>query len=744
AASTGAQQWLTQTFYSHPRIDGMFITGIEGNLIASIPAISEAEAQNFSASLWREGAMGSPDVFVSSVHPRSPDGRMATAIVGAVRTPEGNVAGYLGVWVLVERMGRRLSTIDFADQSVCQIVDQTGVPLFTTNFAPNTGPAPSHLSKIIGEIRALKTGSIERDGKLYSFTTVDNTGWITFVEQPKAVAYKPVQDLLDKITIPALWLIAVTAAMAFYAARVARRQAEATRRIEREVIFNEKILANMPSGIALVDPESRHFLQANQAFIDMARRFGELPEGRDIYEAIYDEVKIVPGEAIERVLAFGAPYQLVEHAFVDRDGMTRFVNVNLLRLQTSEQTVQGVLYLVEDKTRDMTLRQELIGANAAKDQFLALLSHELRNPLSPVIAMVGELEASAGDKPEVRRALEVIRRNVELEARLIDDLLDVTRISKGKLQLSLETASVHEILQRSYEICREEIVAKDLKIEFRLRAEQAYVEGDPARLQQVFWNLVKNSVKFTSAKGRIVIETLNPRPNEIEIRTTDTGIGIEPDQMGRIFNAFEQGQSSITRRFGGLGLGLAISKAMVQAHGGTIKAESSGKNRGATFIVTLATVAAPAETTALPESKQPHAAATAAATPARGAGPRVLVVDDHVDTCTGMKMMLERRGYRVAVAHTADEAVEKTEQEEFDLVISDIGLPDRSGYELMKELSTTRSLRGIALSGFGMENDVSRARAAGFSEHLTKPINFDRLDEAIRMLLAEPEAAVRS
>jgi signal transduction histidine kinase/CheY-like chemotaxis protein len=744
AASTGAQQWLTQTFYSHPRIDGMFITGIEGNLIASIPAISAAEAQNFSASLWREGAMGSPDVFVSSVHPRSPDGRMATAIVGAVRTPEGNVAGYLGVWVLVERMGRRLSTIDFADQSVCQIVDQTGVPLFTTNFAPNTGPAPSHLSKIIGEIRALKTGSIERDGKLYSFTTVDNTGWITFVEQPKAVAYKPVQDLLDKITIPALWLIAVTAAMAFYAARVARRQAEATRRIEREVIFNEKILANMPSGIALVDPESRHFLQANQAFIDMARRFGELPEGRDIYEAIYDEVKIVPGEAIERVLAFGAPYQLVEHAFVDRDGMTRFVNVNLLRLQTSEQTVQGVLYLVEDKTRDMTLRQELIGANAAKDQFLALLSHELRNPLSPVIAMVGELEASAGDKPEVRRALEVIRRNVELEARLIDDLLDVTRISKGKLQLSLETASVHEILQRSYEICREEIVAKDLKIEFRLRAEQAYVEGDPARLQQVFWNLVKNSVKFTSAKGRIVIETLNPRPNEIEIRTTDTGIGIEPDQMGRIFNAFEQGQSSITRRFGGLGLGLAISKAMVQAHGGTIKAESSGKNRGATFIVTLATVAAPAETTALPESTEPHAAATAAATPARGAGPRVLVVDDHVDTCTGMKMMLERRGYRVAVAHTADEAVEKTEQEEFDLVISDIGLPDRSGYELMKELSTTRSLRGIALSGFGMENDVSRARAAGFSEHLTKPINFDRLDEAIRMLLAEPEAAVRS
>ena len=668
---------------------------------------------------------------------------MATAIVGAVRTPEGNVAGYLGVWVLVERMGRRLSTIDFADQAICQIVDQTGTPLFTNNFAPNAGPAPSPLSKIIDEIRSLKSGSIERDGILYSFTTVDNTGWITYVEQPKAVAYKPVRDLLDKITIPALWLIVVTAAMAFYAARVARRQAEATRRIEREVIFNEKILANMPSGIALIDPESRHFLQANEAFIEMAKRFGKLPEGRDIYEAIYDEVKIAPGEAIERVLAFGAPYQIVEHAFVDREGMTRFVNVNLLRLQTSEQTVQGVLYLVEDKTRDMTLRQELIGANAAKDQFLALLSHELRNPLSPVIAMVGELEASAGESPEVRRALEVIRRNVELEARLIDDLLDVTRISKGKLQLSLETASVHEILQRSYEICREEIAAKNLKIEFRLRAERAYVEGDPARLQQVFWNLVKNSVKFTPAQGRIVIETLNPTPDKVEIRTSDTGIGIESDQMERIFNAFEQGQSSITRRFGGLGLGLAISKAMVNAHGGTIKAESGGKNQGATFVVTLSTVEAPAVAPAVPKSRGPTTAGAKAA-PTKGTGPRVLVVDDHVDTCTGMKMMLERRGYRVTVAHTADQAVEKAGAQEFDLVISDIGLPDRSGYELMQELAATKSLRGIALSGFGMESDVSRARAAGFSEHLTKPINFDRLDEAIQVLLGEAEPAVRS
>ena len=737
-----AQQWLAQTFYSHPRIDGMFLTGRDGRLIASLPPIPPSLAQDFSSDLWRDGATASPDVFVSPVHPRLPDQRMSTDIAGAVRAQDGTVVGYLGVSVLVERIGRRLSSIEFADQSICQVLDQTGHGLFTNNFAPAEGGVSSQAQSLIQQIRQDKTGHLEQNENVYSFTTVDTTGWMTIIEQPKAVAYKPLRDLRDKITIPAVWLIVLTALAAWLAGKFARRQAEAARRIEREVIFNEKILANMPSGIALIDPDSRHFLQANQAFEEMAKRFGQLPEDQEIFDASYDAVKIAPAEAIEKVLAFGSPFQIVEQPFTDRSGMTRFVNVNLLRLQTSEETIQGVLYLVEDKTRDVTLRQELIGANAAKDQFLALLSHELRNPLSPVIAMVGELEARAPDSPEIRRALEVIRRNVELEARLIDDLLDVTRISKGKLQLSLETASVHEILQRSYEICREDIASKDLKIEFRLRAEHAFVEGDPARLQQVFWNLIKNSVKFTPEKGRIVIETLNPSPETIEIRTTDTGIGIEAEKMDRIFNAFEQGQSSITRRFGGLGLGLAISKAMVAAHGGKIRAESRGKDRGASFIVTLSTVATPATVTGDGVKGIPKIAALKEAIVA-GSGRRILVVDDHLDTCTGMKMMLERRGYRVTTAQTADQAVEKAQQEEFDLVISDIGLPDRSGYELMRELSAMKGLRGIALSGFGMENDVSRARAAGFSEHLTKPINFDRLEESIQSLL-EPEPAVGS
>jgi signal transduction histidine kinase/CheY-like chemotaxis protein len=730
--SLAAQEWLSATFYAHPRIDGMFITGRDGRLIASLPADPAMAGKDFGSDLWRRQASATNETYVSSIHPRFSDNRMATDIVGAVRGADGTIVGYLGASVLVERIGRRLSTIEFADQCTCQVIDQSGYALFTSDFRPNTA-APSRASEgLIKEIRQSKSGHLERHGNLYSFNPVESTGWVTLVEQPTAVAYKSIYDWRGRMTELAMWLMGLTAIFAWLGGRFYRRQTDAAQRIEREVVFNEKILANMPIGIAFVDPTSRKFLQLNEAFAQMGRRFGGLATGRDLTEATYDDVKIAPADALEKVLSFGTPFQLIEHPFKDKGGMTHFVNVNLLRLQGSQQTIQGVLYLIEDKTRDVTLRHELIDANAAKDKFLALLSHELRNPLTPVIAMVGELEASVPPSPEIREALEVIRRNVELEARLIDDLLDVTRIAKGKLQLSFEVVSAHEILHRAHEICREDIAAKNIETVFALDARDIYVEGDPARLQQVFWNLIKNGVKFTPANGRITIATQNVGPQEIQIRISDTGIGIEQEQVDKIFNAFEQGQSSITRKFGGLGLGLAISKAMVDAHRGKINVESLGKDKGATFAVTLKTIPAPVSTTDGADGKRPvDLAQKRVAARER----RILVVDDHADTCTGMKMALERRGYRITIALSAEQAVEQARTENFDLLISDIGLPGRSGYELMRELHESKGLRGIALSGFGMESDVVKARSAGFSDHLTKPINFDRLEEAILSLL---------
>lgn len=726
-----AQQWLGTTFYAHPRIDGMFFTGRDGRLIASIPNDPAMIGKDVDSSLWRTEAAKAGGAYVSPVHPRTGDERVVTDIVGAIRAPDKTIIGYLGASVLVERIGRRLATIQFADQSTCQVVDQTGRPLFTNDFRPNPGTASSRDTILPAEISAHKAGNLERGGNLYSFSPVELAGWTVVLKQPKAIAYKPLHDLLQRMAVLTAWLVLAISVFAWIGGRFYRRHTEAARRIEREVIFNEKILANMPIGIAFVDPTSRQFLQANEAFTQMAQRFGGFSKRRDVIGSNYNEINIAPADAIQRVLEFGTPFQLIEQPFQDEGAMTHFVNVTLLRLQAADQTIQGVLYLVEDKTRDMALRHELINANAAKDQFLALLSHELRNPLSPVIAMVSELEASSPRSAKLREALEVIRRNVELEARLIDDLLDVTRIAKGKLRLALETVDVHEVIRRAHEICREDIDRKSINTKFEFGAEHAHVEGDPARLQQVFWNLIKNSVKFTPETGGITISTSNPSPERIQITVTDTGIGIGSEKIDKIFNAFEQGQTSITRKFGGLGLGLAISKAMVDAHRGKIWAESAGQDQGATFTVELKAVTAPVLVANGADGEQP-----AEAKRDRSRKHRVLLVDDHVDTCTGMKLMLERRGFDISVAHSADQAVEKARQENFDLLISDIGLPDRTGYELMSELRQSKDLPGIALSGFGTEADVNKARDAGFSEHLTKPINFERLEEAIRRLLA--------
>ena len=726
------QQWLNSAFYSHPNIDGMFLAGADGALVASIPTAPGMIGKDFASQYWREQAAASEEAIVSPVHPRLSDERPVTEIVAAVRAPDGKILGYVGDSVLVERIGKRLASIEFSDRFVFEVLDQNGAALFANDFKPNPNVTSREGGALLSEIRQSKLGHFEQRGNLYSFSPIEPTGWVAVVEQPKRLAYKPVHDLLGRMTVLTAWLIALTAVFAWLGNRFNQRQIESTQRLEREVIFNEKMLANMPSGIAFVDPTSRRFLHVNDAFARMAERFGDLPASRDIMEIPCDDVKIAPPGAIERVLSFGTPFHLTEYPLKDKTGVTHFLNINLLRLQGAQETVQGVLYLVEDKTRDVTLRQELIGANAAKDQFLALLSHELRSPLAPVIAMVGELEAEAPDSQSVREALEVVRRNVELEARLIDDLLDVTRISKGKLQLSFETICVHQILQRAYEICRKEIEAKNLEVEFQLRAVHTHVEGDPARLQQVFWNLIKNSVKFTPEKGRITIATLNPVPDKIEARIIDTGIGVEHETIDKIFNAFEQGQADITRRFGGLGLGLTISKALIDAHDGKIHVQSPGKDKGTTFSVELNTVFAPVgrdgDGQDQPVDREPKQFVPTHR--------RVLLVDDHYDTCIAMKRMLERHGYEITVAHTAQQAAEKVRTGEFDLLISDIGLPDRSGYDLMREVRLNNDLPGIALSGFGSEQDVNQAREAGFAKHLTKPVSFERLEKTIQSVLS--------
>jgi CheY-like chemotaxis protein len=322
---------------------------------------------------------------------------------------------------------------------------------------------------------------------------------------------------------------------------------------------------------------------------------------------------------------------------------------------------------------------------------------------------------------------------VNLQARLIDDLLDVMRIVRGKMPLHWEVADGHRLIDQAIQICRSEVFCGELRLELDLAATHRHVNADPARLQQVFWNLIKNAVKFTPEGGTITIRTRNEDGQGVEhlvVEVSDTGIGIEPEVLPRIFDPFQQGETTITREFGGLGLGLAICKGIVDAHGGTIGVESGGKGRGTTFRVVLK---------ALPEQAvggDGEPVGGSLESDRRHPSPlRVLVVEDEPATLRLMARLIRGLGHAVTTAGTIASAYEVFEAGEFDLIVSDIGLPDGTGLELMRRVVALRGrIAAIALTGYGMEDDIIRSREAGFTAHMTKPIDFNKLEAMIRQV----------
>jgi signal transduction histidine kinase len=407
-------------------------------------------------------------------------------------------------------------------------------------------------------------------------------------------------------------------------------------------------------------------------------------------------------------------------------------NQSLLMLQswTAALTITAMAIaaaITERNRTQVALEQQkdaVEAANRTKDNFLAMLSHELRTPLTPVMAALDTLEADGSRSSGSKNSLAMIRRNVELESQLIDDLLDLTRIAKDKLQLRFGPLDSHEVINNVVEICRPQAQARNLTLQLNLCAGTHHVLGDAAKYQQIVWNLLKNAVKFTAENGEITISSSNPEPQLLAIAVHDTGIGIEPEVMNRIFDPFEQGERAFQRRYGGLGLGLAISKSLAQAHGGTLIAHSEGHDRGSTFILTMKTVPAPPRmvkfTSPVPESRPL----------------RILLVDDHQDTCVALERLLVRRGHLVAAAHNVRSAMETAARNSFDLLISDIALPDGTGTELMTYLHAISRIPGIAISGFGMNGDIEKSIDAGFAEHLIKPVKMENLEAAIDRVMA--------
>ncbi len=579
-------------------------------------------------------------------------------------------------------------------------------------------------------------------------------------------------DLTPEIFAGSLVMIGVAALITYRS----ERSREIDGELEEANGLLNTVLDQAPIGVALFDRELR-YIRINEALarIDgvaiadhLGKTVGEvLPQlGSELVAALRGV--LLTGEPVSREIAGETPAS---------PGELRHWSLYAYGLSLRGEII-GVGAVCEEVTAKRRAREELQlameraeAASEAKDHFLATLSHELRTPLTPVLAIASLLEEEARLPGYVREHLAMIRRNVELEARLIDDLLDLTRISRDKIELRPRPTDVRELLRDALRACcQQDIDSGRVRVSSDFGAASHQVRADPPRLAQVFWNLLNNAVRFTPDGGRVEVRTRD-QDGLLTITVADTGAGIEPAELPHIFDAFVsfgRGEPAVAAHTGGLGLGLAISRALLELHGGTIRAESPGHGHGATFTVVLPLMtgvpepAAGAAGAAAGNGAVPAAVATLAANPAAAVagspaagtpevgspdgdapaaagGLRILLVEDHPDTAAVMADLLGGFGHQVTVAGGVAAALAAVAdlangggRPPLDLVISDLGLPDGNGQELMRELSRRYGLKGIALSGYGTEEDRSKSLRAGFSRHLTKPIHPSALREVIR------------
>ena len=533
-----------------------------------------------------------------------------------------------------------------------------------------------------------------------------------------------------------------------WAAALTENQAErerlhATIAADRERLraSNERLRSTFDSaaaGIARIDLETGRFLQANRQFGVMTGYSPQDLQGMTLVDVTHPGQRPEVEETLRRARRgeLSGPY-FVERQYGRADG--RPIDVELhgsVVMDAADQPVEAMVVVIDVTARKHAERELAAAkqaadraravaeeASLAKDHFLSVLSHELRTPLSPVFTGVSLLEREPLSK-DGRAVLEVILRNVELESRLIDDLLDLTRITRGKVELVKRPVELRTILDRAVEVCQADMEARRLHFGVDHGPGPYVVEADGARLQQVFWNLLKNAIKFTPPGGRIGLRC-RPEDGEVVVEVADSGIGIEPGALECVFDAFAQAERSITRQFGGLGLGLTISRALIEQHGGTIEARSGGRGQGATFLVRLPLASGATGLAPEDRSMRPWAGLS-------GRRLRILLVEDHGDTAELLTAVFELAGHSVEHAGDVATALDAASRGSFDLLVSDLGLPDGTGAELMRELrSRGLGLPGIALSGYGQERDIQGSREAGFAEHLVKPAEPRVLLEAI-------------
>jgi PAS domain S-box-containing protein len=524
--------------------------------------------------------------------------------------------------------------------------------------------------------------------------------------------------------------------------REIRQRESAAERLARQQQLTSVTLASIADGVIVTD-DAGDIIFMNQ----VAEKLTGWPIrdslGRScgfIFRIVDQSTRQPISHPIEAVLrpegAIGLKTQAI---LIRKDGSDLPISTSSAPIRAQDGTIQGVVLVFRDfservqyETNLQNAKEEAESANIAKDNFLAVLSHELRTPLTPVLVTLTAWEQDGHSLPaELRQEIQGLRRCVELEARLIDDLLDLTRIVRGKLALHCEVVDVHTLVEAVAAMYRVDTDAKSIRVNLDLAARRSFASADPGRLQQVFWNILKNATKFTPQGGHIEITTADTDDGRLRISFTDSGAGITPEALDKIFQPFEQGSAEVVRRYGGLGLGLSLSKAFIEAQGGKIAASSPGAGLGSTFTICLPTVEQPPQQDVVSDDSggdELHERQL-----------EILLVEDHDDTSRVLSRLLERLGHRVRRADSVAAALAEADRP-FDLLLSDIGLPDGTGIELIRELREKYGLQvpAVALTGFGMDEDIAKSREAGFIAHLTKPINFQRLQMMVRKIAESP------
>ncbi|MEH1938585.1 MAG: response regulator [Nostoc sp.] len=525
-----------------------------------------------------------------------------------------------------------------------------------------------------------------------------------------------------------------------------RKQAEES--LQKSEAKYRRIVDTSYEGIWMIDSQARTEF-VNQRMLQMLGYPAEEILGRSIFDFM-DQAD--GGIAAEEILKWlkGEGSDLKEGRLRCKDSSYIWTLISTRAIFGEQNEFLGAIAMLTDITdrkrteseRDRLLqleqraREEAEAANRIKDEFLAVLSHELRSPLNPILGWAKLLQSRKFDETALKKALQTIERNAKLQAQLIEDLLDVSRILQGKLNLNMMPVNLVSTIEAAMDTVRLAAEAKTIQIQTMLDPTVGKVLGDSVRLQQVLWNLLLNAVKFTATGGQVNVR-LECIDAQAQITVSDTGKGIHPDFLPHVFDYFRQGDSTTTRKFGGLGLGLAIARHLVEMHGGTVCAESLGEEQGAIFTVRFPLIKNSA--TIKDDTNIDSSTAVPVFSPLMGL--QVLIVDDNADTRDFFSFVLEEFGAIVTAVASGNEALQALTQSKPDILLSDIGMPEMNGYMLIQQVRTleaevgAKQIPAIALTAYAGEIDQQQALRAGFQQHIVKPVAPEELLMAISNLV---------